>query len=386
MISVSRREVSEPTANRSPRYWSLDILRGICALSVFLNHWPLWSNFKPGDGAQTAIHLGLERAYHVFINLVWPTGGQHPALICFFVLSGFCVHCPFERRIGQPGATVDWRDYFRRRIWRIMPIYWTGVLLGLVVVAAEHWRPTADPLLLLHTGVTPAQAAARLGGWAGLWPEEIFAGNYILNTVGVEILIYAAYPFFFRAAAANRWRWLGALAIGLQLLALAVRHYVDPFVLYTSVLIMGLFWYLGALAAHLHWKRAWQVPGWGVGALWALFLTLQMTPHFFGLNMIKQLVWGLVCMGGIGWLLNWEARHEAKRDHPVSRALRWTGEISYPLYAVHTPVILLVNWSLLSLTANRNYAWQLSLNLLLPIALTLLVHYGIERRYYRPRR
>lgn len=387
MIQVCRNGViSEPSANRSPRYWSLDILRGICALSVFLNHWPLWSNFTPVGAVQASIHLGLERAYYVFISLFWPTGGQHPALIGFFVLSGFCVHAPFERRIGQPGAAINWREYFTRRIGRIMPVYWAGVLLGLVVMAAEQWRTAGDPLLMLHTAATPVQVAARLGGWAGLWPEEIFAGNYILNTVGVEILIYLAYPFFFRAAAAGHWWLLGTIAIGLQLLALTLRDLVNPFVLYTSVLIMGLFWYLGALAAHLRAKHGWRVPGWWLGALWALFLCLQMTPHFFGLNMIKQLVWGLLCMVGIVWLIDWEQRNEARREHLLPRLLRWTGEISYPLYAVHTPVILLVNWGLLTLASSRSYAWQLSLNLLLPIAVTLVVHHGIERRFYRPRR
>lgn len=375
----------EPSANRLPRYWSLDILRGICALAVFLNHWPIWSNFPPVGGVQTAIHRWLEQAYHVFINLTWPTGGQHPAVICFFVLSGFCVHAPFEWRIGQPGPAVDWREYFIRRTRRIMPVYWAGALLGVLVVAAEQWRPTGDPLLMFHAQATPAQVTARLGGWSGLWPEEIFAGNYTLGTVGVEILIYLAFPLFFRAAAAGRWWLLGAIAAGLQLLALSLRNLVDPFVLFSGVLVMALFWYLGALAAHLRFKHAWRVPGWWLAAGWALFLSLQLAPNFFGLGLIKQFVWGLICMGVIVWLLDWEKRHEARREHRLSRLLRWTGDISYPLYAVHTPVILLVNWGLLALVSSRSYAWQLSLNLLLPVVVTVIVHYGIERRFYRAR-
>jgi peptidoglycan/LPS O-acetylase OafA/YrhL len=238
---------------------------------------------------------------------------------------------------------------------------------------------------MFHTVATPAQVAARLGGWSGLWPEEIFAGNYTLGTVGVEILIYVAYPLFFRVASSGRWWLLGAGAFGLQFVALALRNVVNPFVLFSGVLMMALFWYFGALAAHLRRKRDWRVPGWWLGALWALFLTLQLTPHFFGLNMIKQLVWGLICMGGIVWLIGWEERHEAQREHVLARALRWTGDISYPLYAMHTPVILLVNWGLLTFGSSRSYAWQLSLNLMLPILVTLVVHHGIERRFYRPK-
>lgn len=340
---MCRRVVtSEPSATQQPRYWSLDILRGLCALSVFLNHWAMWSNFTPVGEGQRAIHQGLEQVYFVFMHLALPTGGLHPAVICFFVLSGFLVHAPFERRSGQPGATLGWRKYLVRRSRRILPVYWTGALLGLLAVAACQWRPVGDPLLLFHTMATPAQVAAVLGGWSCLWPEEIIAGNYTLGTVGVEIVIYVAYPLVLWVAA-GRWWLLGAMVVGMQLLAVALRHIVDPYVLFGSVLVLALFWYLGALAVHLRLKHAWSVPGWWLGALWALFLGLQMTPHFLGLNMIKQLVIGLICMGGIVWLLDWEQRQDAWREHGLSRALRWSGEISYPLYAVHTPVILLVN-------------------------------------------
>ena len=374
----------ESPANRPHRYWSLDILRGICALSVFLNHWPLWSNFAPVGGVETWIHRWLQHAYEAFIVLSWPTGAQHPAVVCFFVLSGFCVHGPFERRIGGPGATVAWGDYYVRRIRRIMPVYWVGSLLGLLVIAAEHWRPTGDALLLLHTTATPAQIAARLGGYSALWPEEVLAGNYILNTVAVEILIYYCYPLFFRGAAAGRWWLLGLVAVALQILTLVLEPYVSPYVLFTGVLVMALYWYLGALAAHLFQKHGWRVRGRWVGAAWALFLAVKLIPSFYGLNMIKQLAWGLVCTGLIVWLIDWEQRHEAWRELVLPRLLRWVGGISYSLYAVHTPMILLVNWALLTWATSHSYAWQLGLNLVVPFLTVLVVHHGIERRFYHP--
>ncbi len=357
-------------------------MRGICSLTVFLNHWFLWSNFAPFGGVEMWLHRWLDHGFWAFVSLAWPTGGQHPALVGFFVLSGFCVHRPFECRIGQAGPPVKWRDYFSRRVGRIMPVYWTGALLGLLVVAAVHLRPTEDLLLMLHTAVTPAQITARLGGFSGLWPEEISAGNYILSTVGVEILIYAVYPLFFLAASARRWLLLGLIAIGLHVLALMLQPYVDPFVLFSSVLVMGLFWYMGALVAHWHEKHEWTVPGWWLGGAWALFLSLKLLPPFYGLNTLKQAVWGVLCMWLIGWLLGWEKRSGAVRDRRWSRVLRWFGRISYPLYAVHTPVILLVNWAMLSVIGSRNFTWQLTANLVLSLAVTLVVHHQIEQRFY----
>jgi len=232
-------------ANPSPRYWSLDVLRGWCALAVFGTHWVLGGSFVPDGTVATGIHRGLALLHEGFVALAWPTGGQHPAVVCFFVLSGFCVHGPFERRYAQPGTVVPWRDYFIRRTRRIMPVYWAATLLGLMVVAAQHWRPVADPVVILHTLGTPAQLAARALGYAGLWPEEIFLGNPTLGTVGIEILIYLAYPLFFRAARAGQWALLGGVALGMHLLALALQPCINPFVLFGSILIMALFWYFG---------------------------------------------------------------------------------------------------------------------------------------------
>src|SRR6478736_9179371 len=157
-------------ANHSPRYWTLDVLRGLCSLAVFGTHWVLGSSFIPAGAVARGVQRVLLLVNEGFALLTWPTGGQHPAVICFFVLSGFCVHGPFERRLAQPGPPVSWRDYFVRRAQRIMPVYWAAALLGLIVVAAQHWRPVADPVIGLHTMGTPAQFAARMLGYAGLWP------------------------------------------------------------------------------------------------------------------------------------------------------------------------------------------------------------------------
>jgi peptidoglycan/LPS O-acetylase OafA/YrhL len=378
--------MTDTPAHRLNRNWSLDILRGVCALTVFLNHVILWSNFTPVGAVEGGLHRIFAGLYDAFTALAWPTGGQHPAVICFFVLSGYCVHGLFERHIGPAGATPPpWGGYFIRRTQRIMPVYWAGALLGLVAMAVEGWRPTGDPLLTMHAGGGAGEIAARVLGYSALWPEEVFAGNYTLGTVSVEILIYLAYPLFFLAAAANRWWLLGGVAIALQFVALALRNVVNPFVLFSGILIMAVFWYMGALAAHLRQKRGWRVRGWWLIAAWIAFLAAKQVPYFLGMNMIKQFIWGLVCMLLIVWLLDWEGRHAAQRDRPWARLLRWSGKISYPLYAMHTPVILLVNWTMLSLTGSHDYGWQLAFNLVLSVAVSVVVHHLIEKRFYQMR-
>lgn len=377
--------VAPSPAARPPRLWSLDVLRGGCALVVFLSHWYLWSDFAPRGAFEAWVHRCGEACYDAFVALTWPTGGHHPAVICFFVLSGFCIHYPFARRAVTGTPIPGWPDYFRRRFWRIMPTYWTACLLGLVFVLLETRHPAGGPLLALHASGSTGEIAVRFAGVFSLYPREIFAGNYTLNTVAVEFVMYVLYPLFHLFALRGRWTGLGLTFVLFQLVAVALLRVVTPFWVFNSVLMLGLFWYAGALAAHLFVSRHLRVSGgWFVGS-WLGFLALKAVPHFYGLNLLRQAVWALVCVLGILWALSREELHPGWRDRPLVAALRFSGQISYSLYAIHTPAILLTTWALLVSGVSQDYLVQLAATFTASIAATLLTYYGVERVFYRPR-
>lgn len=374
-----------PSQQQPARLWSLDALRGLCALVVFLNHWHVWSGFAPRGSFETAVHTVGQTAVNWFSDLCWPLGGHHPAVIGFFVLSGFCIHYPFERRVIAGTPAPAWRDYFRRRFWRIAPVYWIACLLGLVFVFAERRWPTHNDLLVLHQTATPLDVVVRFLGLAGVYPREIFAGNYILTTVDVELLMYALYPWFFRVAARGAWGTLGVAFVAAQLLVIQLlRVDVSPFWVFNSIFMLGLFWYMGAYAAHLFLHGRDRVRVWHLLAAWAGFIVLKNIPHFYGLTLLTQAACALVCTLGILLVLRGELRSPALREHPLMRALRYAGDLSYTLYAVHTPIIMLVAWTLLHL-GRTDYLLQLAAILTSVSAVVLAVHYGVERRFYQPR-
>jgi len=334
---------------RPPRFWSLDVLRGGCALVVFFSHWHLWSHFAPRGAGERGLHAALDAANDAVRALFWPTGGHHPAVLGFFVLSGFCIHYPFEWRLHHGQSTKPaWPDYFRNRFLRIMPVYWTACLLGLIFVAVQTLHPVPDTLLSLHADSPGAHVAVRFLGVAGFFPEEIFAGNYLLNTVAVEIVMYALYPLVYRFAARGAWLGLGLTFLALHGLAIALLPWVTAYWVFNSVFMLGIFWYAGALAAHLFVARGWRASGAHLGLAWACFLVTKLVPGFYGLTLIKQAAWGLVCVLGIGWALRREECSPTAGDKAVIRALRYTGRLSYALYAVHTPAIMFATWALLS--------------------------------------
>lgn len=369
--------------NAAPaRLWSLDVLRGVCAGIVFLSHWHLWSNFAPQGALERFVRACGQQVYETVTLLTWPTGGQHPAVIGFFVLSGFCIHYPFERKLRAAGSAVSWSEYFRRRFLRIVPVYWAASALGLAFVAVETWRPSADPLLTLHAAATTTDVAVRLLGLAGAYPHEILAGNYTLTTVSVEMLMYVLYPAFHFLAARRSWAVLGAGFVVLQLAAVAALGHVSPYWVFNSVLMLGIFWYAGALAAHLFLAGRGRVSGFLLLAMWGVFLALKALPHFTGLNLLKQAAWGLVCVCGLLWSVRIEQRYPALGTHRIIFYLRRLGDASYSLYAMHTPAIMLASWALLQ-TGLRNYALQLAATMAASLAVTWVVHAGIERRFYR---
>jgi peptidoglycan/LPS O-acetylase OafA/YrhL len=361
------------------------VLRGGCALVVFLTHWHLWSSFAPHGGWESFVRAFGENCYAAFVTYTWPTGGHHPAVICFFVLSGFCIHYPFAWRAQAGRPNAGWKDYFRRRFWRIMPVYWAACLLGLAFVIVETRHPVGSLLLELHASAPIGEILVRFAGLTGLYPREIFAGNYLLNTVAVEIVMYALYPLFHRYAVRGHWTSLGMAFVLMQLVAIVLLQVITPFWVFNSVLMLGLFWYAGALAAHLYVTRHTLVPGsWFLGS-WLVFLALKGVPQFYGMTLLRQAGWALVCAFGILWALRREALHPESRDRPIVAAMRYTGSISYSLYAVHTPAIMLATWGLLAFSGTQDYFVQLAATLTASAAATLLTYYGVERIFYRPR-
>ncbi len=372
---------TRPVAPDAPaRLWTLDVLRGLCAGIVFLSHWHLWSDFTPRGPLETSFQRAAAWTHDAVAVLTWPTGGHHPAVLGFFVLSGFCIHYPFARRALAGAPPPVWRDYLWRRWLRIVPVYWAACALGALFVAAQVLHPAPSPLLQLHASGAWTDFFIRLTGLAGIWPREIFAGNYILTTVTVEIFMYAAYPLLHAPMLDGRWRRVALLFLTLHAFAITLLAWFSPYWVFNSIFMLGVFWFAGALAAQFYLHRPRALAGRWLLAAWLVFLVTKAVPHFTGLNLLKQAVWAVVCVIGIFWCLRWE-NHAAFAGHAVTRALRRVGDLSYSLYAVHTPAIMFASWTLLHLGA-VSYGLQLVLTMVYSVAATLVVHFGVERVFY----
>src|ERR1700694_1687051 len=239
----------QPPLDPTNRLGSLDIFRGACALAVYLTHWFLWANFRPQGEMEHLLHDCLDTVYALFCTLTWNSDGQHPAVLGFFVLSGFCIHASKALRPGRAIVVPDWRRYFLSRARRILPVYWWGTLLGAGFVCLQVAWPSPNPVLRMHAAGDWRDLLLRVFALTAIVPRDVILGNWTLNTVSTEISIYVLYPLLFLGTRRVGWVPVLIVMVALQFVALTMVPYVSPNWLVGTPLLMGAYWYMGMLAA-----------------------------------------------------------------------------------------------------------------------------------------
>ena len=101
--------------------WTVQVLRGLAALMIVIGH------------SQSAVQGIVEEAGGAFDRLrIVPWGAS---VDLFFVISGFIIVHASRRLFGTPHARTE---FLRRRLIRIVPLYWlvTTVMLAILAAAA----------------------------------------------------------------------------------------------------------------------------------------------------------------------------------------------------------------------------------------------------------
>lgn len=336
---------------------SLDILRGLSALAVFVAHFAQ-QHLDPSDMGWTGAAL----------ELLGVTG-----VAVFFVLSGFLIHMGALRERERHHDQLDWARYARRRFWRIAPAY----VLALVAYSLAS-------LELSSNMITPATWQAfttHLFFVSSFVPGEYQSINAIFWTVVVEAHFYAMYPVL--VTLTRRWSpwatfgltWLGGMALFVGGTALTEAGEVRVMWQHTAPVLFWK-WTLGMLLAevavrgHAPWLRSLLSRTWLIGpvllGIWAGTFFWE-TPSV-ELNH-KRFVLPFFCAALVGLFLFSGLKHWR------SRVGEWLGDISYSVYLWH-PLALAVTLAL--------PLGGLLQPLLVSLALTLLMSHASHRFVERP--
>jgi exopolysaccharide production protein ExoZ len=180
---------SAGTSGESDRLQSIQALRAVAALMVVVYH---------------ATRLAVDRVDGLPDTVVWKSG--EAGVDIFFVISGLVMGIAYHRTGSQ-----DWRAFLKRRLIRIVPMYWIATSLKLLPLLAV-------PALALHSRFDLWHAVSSYLFIPARNPAGgIFPLLWVGWTLNFEMLFYA----LFTAALALRAPLLPFLATTIGLLALA---------------------------------------------------------------------------------------------------------------------------------------------------------------------
>ncbi|MGO4404272.1 acyltransferase family protein [Bosea sp. RAF48] len=293
--------------------YSIQVLRALAAFMVAIHH------VQP-DAAVLAERAGL--SFSRSDLLPWMAGVD-----IFFVVSGFIMVHASQDLFGRAGA---WREFLKRRLARIVPLYWAMTTLFLLVGLAV-------PALLNSGAPNLAQILGSYLFWPVVSTQGLVQPVYSLGwTLNYEMLFYV----LFAAGLALPKRWtlpavilILAVLVGIESLSGSLSL---PFAFWGQPIVLGFAAGMGIAMARrrglrLHGALRVAVAAAGVAVLVA-------AAHLPGTDGPWS---GVLWRGSAAVLLMLAAGCGREGIVPVRpiMALAAVGDASYALYLVHPFVI-----------------------------------------------
>ncbi|MCC7357821.1 acyltransferase [Candidatus Uhrbacteria bacterium] len=321
-------------SNTRKRIGVIDGLRGLAIALVVYFH--VFINFTP-PGYHT-LWLG-DVEIHPFSLLANGWVGVN----LFFVDSGFVLFLPFASHERRIASWADVRYLYVRRAWRLLPLYYTILIGGLMLSWIKNqWEY-----------VTLAEVVSCLTFTFPFHPSTwVPTSNMVLWSLGVEVWFSLLFPLFVLAIARfGIWRFLVIAFMTATLTRFAAYRYCigDIESPYLNVLADSLFgridnFALGMMVAVLYRRgiitklRPFLVGSSALGGtILVWYATSQWDTYYFskqGLwapiagNILINIGCSLLLMGVLG------SQGFLKRIFEIS-LIRWAGIGCYSLYLVH---------------------------------------------------
>ena len=325
-------------SDSKPHYELLDGLRGVAALLVI--------------------------CYHIFEGFATSPLDQHfnhgyMAVDFFFILSGFVIGYAYDDRWK---TTLTLKGFFKRRLIRLHPMVIMGALLGAVsycIQGSVKWDGTQVPFtmvliaLLLNLFLLPVVpgTGADVRGNNEMYPLNgpswslffEYIGN-ILYALFIRKFSTRALTVLVIAAAA------GLASFGISNLS-GYGHLGVGWSMIDYNLLGGFLRLMFSFSVGLLMSRIFK-PAKVKGAFWicsAVLAVLFTMPHLGGadrlwINGLYESVCAIMIFPALVWL----GASGKTTDKVTSTVCKFLGDISYPLYVVHYPLMYLFYWWLWS--------------------------------------
>lgn len=321
-------------ADSKPHYELLDGLRGVAALLV------IW--------------------YHVFEGFAFAGGGiiesinhGYLAVDFFFILSGFVIAYAYDDRWAKKKLTL--KSFFKRRLIRLHPMVIMGAVIGLIAYLMQGgvtWEGTHVGISMVTVAFLYAMffiPAIPGAGYDVRGNGEMFPLNGPAWSLFFEYIGNILYALFVRRLS-DKW-----LAVLVAVLGVAVVWYtttdaagygmfgvgwtLDVANFFGGLIRMLFPFTMGMLIQH-HFK-----PIKIRGAFWicsVILVVLFHVPFIEGNEYIcLNGLYEAFCIVCVFPLLIWMAASGVTTDKFSTGICKFLGDISYPVYIVHYPLMYL---------------------------------------------
>jgi peptidoglycan/LPS O-acetylase OafA/YrhL len=364
---------------------ALDGVRGIAIALVLALHFGVAADLPLRSS--NAVARWLERLFYVG----W-TGVD-----LFFVLSGFLITSIL---LASRDGPRYFRTFYGRRVLRIFPLYYTALILGLVVLPAlaspeRSWGLLQEPAsghiwlwtYTLNIGLAFGVIAHPIASLSHFW------------TLAIEEQYYLAWPWLVKVMSGRR---LLALCGLLVLVALVMRIAwvalgFDPQGAYRFTLTRADSLAIGGAVAILMRDKVWRdrllelAPAGTIVALGIVALIFSSVPRFYPTDrIVVTLGHSAIALASAGLILL--ALRPGSSKLFSGRALRSLGKYSYGIYVWHFPLQrMLLAWywtrpAQPSSSALVDAAVFVTAGLAGSILLGWISYYAIERPFLRLKR
>jgi peptidoglycan/LPS O-acetylase OafA/YrhL len=348
MNASSAAASTTATTSAKSHYVVLDGLRGVASVMVVIFH--LCEPYSNEDATKQIINHG------------------YLAVDFFFLLSGFVIAYAYDDRWSR---MTQW-EFYKRRLVRLQPMVVMGSLIGAALFYFQKGgafplipaTPVWKMLLVMLVGFTllPLPERADIRGWGEMHPLDgpawslffEYVGN-ILYAVGFRKLSNRALGVFVALSAAflvqlavfePRGDVIGGWSLDSTQLHVGFARLLFPF--FAGIL-------LERLGRRIHVRHAFAICS-------LLLIVALAVPRFGGtqhhwMNGLYEsaciiILFPIIVAMGAG---------EKRVDGPAIRIARFFGDLSYPLYITHYPLIYVyTGWVTLNyghISPMRGFAW-----------------------------
>lgn len=361
-------------ADSKPHYDLLDGLRGVAALIV------IW--------------------YHIFEGYAFAGGGLietfnhgYLAVDFFFILSGFVIGYAYDDRWNK---NLTMKDFFKRRLIRLHPMVIMGAVLGVITFCLQgsvQWDGThvATSLIMLSLLCTIFFIPAVPGvGYEVRGNGEMFPLNGPCWSLFFEYIGNILYALFIRRLSTKALTVLVAL-LGAALAAFAIFNvsgygsigvgWTLDGINFAGGLLRMLFPFSMGMLLSRNFK-----PMKVKGAFWictVLLVLLLSVPYLEGTEpLCTNGIYEAFCIIVAFPILLWIGASGTTTDLKSTRICKFLGDISYPVYVIHYPIMyLFYAWLIEKQLFTFAQTWQVALGV---YALSILIAYLCLKLYDEP--